>query len=78
MLNVICAISTVVKPRRVKRTNRSIMEIPVTISAFNNGMFVAPSIIALPRFRMASIPRAASVPKTVASTAEAREIKIVV
>ena len=42
ILKVICAIKTVTNPKFVNFTNKSIMEIPVTISALSNGIFVAP------------------------------------
>ena len=44
-------------------------DIPVMISAFNSGMLVAPSISVVPRFFIALMPMAASVPISVESTA---------
>ena len=37
-----CAMSTVTKPRFKNFTKSSMSDIPVTISAFNSGMLVAP------------------------------------
>ena len=54
------------------------MEIPVTISAFNKGMLVAPRKIVRLFLRIALIPIAAIVPRIVEMTAAARVIWIVV
>ena len=78
MSNVICAIKTVTKPRFINFTNKSIIAIPVTISAFKSGMLVAPNMIALFFFFMALIPIAASVPSSVEIIAAASVIWIVV
>jgi hypothetical protein len=61
------ASNTVVKPK-VKPTliKRSIKEIPVTISAFNIGIFVMPIKIARPFFFILRIARQAIVPINVA------------
>jgi len=64
-----CAMSTVTKPRFKNFTKSSMSDIPVTISAFNSGMLVAPSISVVPRFFIALMPMAASVPISVESTA---------
>ena len=61
--------STVTKPRFKNFTKSSMSDIPVTISAFNSGMLVAPSISVVPRFFIALMPMAASVPISVESTA---------
>ena len=43
ILNVICAISTVLNPREIPNAiNASIREIPVTISEFSIGMLLIP------------------------------------
>ena len=75
---MICASRTVDMPRFVKRTNKSIKEIPVTISAFKSGILVAPSMIALPFFRMALMPIAAMVPMIVDTSAEISVMESVV
>ena len=68
------AISTVTKPKSMNFTKRSIMEIPVTISAFKRGIFVAPRYIVWFFFFIALIPIAARVPMTVEITAASRVI----
>lgn len=57
------------KPRFINFTNSSIMEIPVTISAFNSGILVAPSMMVRFFLFMALMPIAASVPMTVETMA---------
>ena len=57
--------------------NKSIREIPVTISEFKIGMLVIPSMTVLPLDFMALIPMEAAVPIIVARTAETRAIKSV-
>ena len=61
-----------------KFSNKSIIAIPVTISAFKSGMLVAPNMIALFFFFMALIPIAARVPSSVEIIAAASVIWIVV
>ena len=78
ILNVICAIKTVTKPRSMNFTKRSIIESPVTISALRSGIFVAPRKIVLFLFFIVLIPIAAIVPMIVAIRAAARVIWIVV
>ena len=55
-------------------TNKSIIAIPVTMSAFKRGMLVAPNMIALFFFFIALIPIAARVPSSVEMTAAASVI----
>ena len=54
----------------LKAINRSIREIPVTISEFRMGMLVIPIMMVLLLPFMALIPMEAAVPTTVARTAE--------
>ena len=63
------------KPRvKRKAMNSSIREIPVTISAFNIGIFVTPMIRFLGSFFMLRIATAAIVPRTVAIEADTKAI----
>ena len=79
ILNVIWANKIVEKPREKRNAmNRSIREIPVTISAFSIGMFVTPIINVRNLLLSACIPIAAAVPITVAIRAESRAMMSVV
>ena len=55
-----------VNPSDMKCTNKSMIATPVTISAFNNGIFESPSITFWKRSFIAVIPIHASVPINVA------------
>ena len=66
------------KPKRtLKYKNKSISEIPVTISALSIGMLVTPMIIDLSAFFILLIASAAIVPITVAISAD-RKASIIV
>ena len=67
MLNVICAISTVLNPREMPNAiNASIREIPVTISEFSSVMLLIPMTMVRGIRFMLLMPMAAIVPMTVA------------
>ena len=71
MLNVMCAKRIVVNPNlTLKKMKRSINEIPVTISAFNIGIFVIPIINVLAPFLRLVIAIAAIVPIKVEISAD--------
>lgn len=73
ILKVICAIKIVVNPIVIRNAMKSsIMDTPVTMSAFSIGMLVTPSIKVRNLRFMLWIPMDASVPITVAISAESR------
>ena len=78
MLNVICAISTVLNPREMPNAiNASIREIPVTISEFSIGMLLIPMTMVRGIRFMLLMPMAAIVPMTVAIRADANAMSSV-
>ena len=71
ILKVICAIRIVVNPMVIRNAmNSSIIDTPVTISAFSIGMLVTPSIKVRNLRFILWIPMEAKVPITVAISAE--------
>jgi len=71
MLKVICDISTLVKPKvNLSATNKSISEIPVTISALSIGILVIAIIMVRGVFFILLIAIAAAVPIMVAISAD--------